>query len=64
MEKHTNRNVKALAAEDESSDVSGLKWNYQFDTLVVSRGTNLDRNRTLTRNVYPVLSRPCTIPSD
>ena len=44
-------NVKALAAEDESSHVLGLKWNYQFDTLVVSRGTSPDRYRTLTQRV-------------
>ena len=44
-------NVKALAAEDESSHVLGLKWNYQFDTLVFSNGTSPDRNRTLTQRV-------------
>ena len=44
-------NVKALAVEDESSIVLGLKWNYQFDTLVVSRGTTPYCNRILTQKV-------------
>ena len=44
-------NVKALAAEDVSSHVLELEWNYRLDTLVVSRGTTPDRNRILTQRV-------------
>ena len=51
MENRIDGNVKAVAAEDESSHVLGLKWNYQFDTLVVNRETSLDRNRTPTQRV-------------
>ena len=51
MEKHTNGNVMALAAEDESAQALGLNCSYQFDTSVVSRGINADRNRTLTQRI-------------
>ena len=44
-------NVKDLAAKDEASHVLGLKWNYQYDTLVVNRRNSPDRNRTLTQRV-------------
>ena len=49
MEIPVNGNVKALAAEDESSHVLGLKWKYQFDTIVVNRGTSPSGNCTLTQ---------------
>ena len=51
MENLMDGNMKALAAIDESSLVLGLKWNYQFNTFVVSRGTSPDRNCTLTQRV-------------
>ena len=51
----TNSNVKALSAEDESSHVLELKGNYQFDTLVLKRGTSPDCNRTVTQSVVPSL---------
>ena len=54
-ENPTNSNVKALSAEDESSHVLGLKGNYQFDILVVSRGTSPDCNRAVTQRVVPSL---------
>ena len=47
----TKTDEKLLAAEDEHSHVLGLKWNHRFDTLVVSRGTNPDRNRPVTQRV-------------
>ena len=51
MESPINGNVEALAAEDESSHVLGLKWNYQFDSIIVNRGTSPSGNRTLTQRV-------------
>ena len=51
MEKPTNGNVKALAAADESVHFLRLKWNYQSNTLVFSRGTSPDRNCTLTQRI-------------
>ena len=50
-DKSTPCNVKALAAEGESSHVLVLKLNYQFGTLVVRCGTSSDRNRTVTERV-------------
>ena len=51
MEYPINGNVKVLAAGGKSCHVLRLEWNYRFDTLVVSRGTSADRNRTLTQRV-------------
>ena len=42
---------KHLAVEDENSQVLDLKWNYRFDTLVVSCGTSPDLNRPVTQRV-------------
>ena len=42
---------KQLLKQDESSHVLGLKWNHKSDTLVVSRGTTPDTQRTVTRRV-------------
>ena len=51
IENPTNGNVKALAANEESSHVLGQKGIYRFDTLVLSHGTSPDRNRTVTQRV-------------
>ena len=51
MENPATGNVKALVAEDDSSNVLGLEWNYRFDTLDISRGTTPDRISTLTLRV-------------
>ena len=40
---------KQLPTTEESSHVSGLKWNHVSDTLVVSRGTTPVTNRTVTQ---------------
>ena len=40
-----------LLTTEESSHVLGLKWNHASDTLVVSRGTNPDTNRTVTPKI-------------
>ena len=42
---------KQLPTTEESSHVLGLKWNHVSDTLVVSRGTTPDTNRTVTQRV-------------
>ena len=42
---------KQLPTTEESSHVLGLKWNHVSDTLVVSRGTTSDTNRTVTQRV-------------
>ena len=34
--------TKEIPNTEESSHVLGLKWNHSSDTLVVSRGTNLE----------------------
>ena len=46
----TNDGKLSLTTE-ESSHVLGLKWNHASDTLVVSRGTTPDINRTVTRRI-------------
>ena len=51
MENLTNGNVNTLAGTDESSHVLSLDSINWFPTLVVSRGTTPDRNRTLTQRV-------------
>ena len=48
----TKTDEKLLAAEVENSHVLGLKWNHRLDTLVVSRGTSPDLNRTVTQRVF------------
>ena len=55
MKNYTNGSVKALAAKDESSHILGLKRKYRLDTLVDSRGTSPDRNRTVHQRVVPSL---------
>ena len=40
-----------LLTTEESSHVLGLKWNHASDTLVVSRGTTPDTNRTVTQRI-------------
>ena len=42
---------KPLLTTEESSHVLGLKWNHASDTLVVSRGTTPDINRTVTQRI-------------
>ena len=42
---------KPLLTTEESSHVLGLKWNHASDTLVVSRGTTPDTNRTVTQEL-------------
>ena len=42
---------KQLPTTEESSHVLGLKWNHDSDTLVVSRGTSPETNRTGTQQV-------------
>ena len=42
---------KPLLTTEESSHVLGLKWNHASDTLVVSRGTTPDTNRTVTQRI-------------
>ena len=42
---------KQLLKQDESSHVLGLKWNHKSDTLVVSRGTTPETQRTVTQRV-------------
>ena len=42
---------KQLPTTEKSSHVLGLKWNHVSDTLVVSRGTTPDTNRTVTQRV-------------
>ena len=42
---------KQLPTTEESSHVLGLKWNHDSDTLVVSRGTSPETNRTVTQRV-------------
>ena len=60
MENPTNGNMKALAAEDDSSHVLGLEKNFRFDILVASRGTTPYRNRTVTqRFVLSLVSGVC-----
>ena len=46
---------KQLPTSEESSHVLGLEWNHDSDTLVVSRGTSPDTNRTVTQRVVPSL---------
>ena len=43
--------AKVIPKPDESSHVLGLKWNHASDTLIVSRGTSPDTNKTITRRV-------------
>ena len=40
-----------IPKSDESSHVLGLKWNHASDTLIVSRGTSPDTNKTITQRV-------------
>ena len=42
---------KQLPTQDESSHVLGLKWNHKSDTLVVSRGTTPDTQRTVSQRI-------------
>ena len=55
MKNPTNDNVKALVTEDESSHVLGCKWNYQYNTLVVSRGTIPEHSCAVTQRVVHIL---------
>ena len=43
--------AKVNPKPDESSHVLGLKWNHASDTLIVSRGTSPDTNKTITQRV-------------
>ena len=43
--------AKVIPKPDESSHVLGLKWNHASDTLIVSRGTSPDANKTITQRV-------------
>ena len=43
--------IKVLPTAEDSSHVLGLKWNHRADTLVVSRGTSPDLNKTITQRV-------------
>ena len=45
---------KQLLKQDESSHVLGLKWNHKSDTLIVSRGTTPDTQRTVTQRISAV----------
>ena len=42
---------KQLPTQDETSHVLGLKWNHKSDTLVVSRGTTPETQRTVTQRI-------------
>ena len=42
---------KQLPTQDESSHILGLKWNHKSDTLVVSRGTTPDTQRTVSQRI-------------
>ena len=44
-------NEKVIPNPDESSHVLGPEWNHVSETLVVSRGTSLDTNKTNTQRV-------------
>ena len=57
--KSTNGSVKALAAEDASSQILGLQWNYRIGTLTVGRENSPDYNCTVTQRV--VLSLVSTL---
>ena len=45
------KQLKTLPTSEGSSHVLGLKWNHEFDTLVVSRGTSPDVNQAITQRV-------------
>ena len=47
---------KQLLKQDKSFHVLGLKWNHKSDTLVVSRGTTPDTQRSVTQRVVLSLS--------
>ena len=50
---HSGNSVdaKVIPKPGESSHVLGLKWNHASDTLIVSRGTSPDTNKTITQRV-------------
>ena len=43
--------VKIIPKTGDSSHVLGMKWNHLSDSLVVSRGTSTDINRTLAQKI-------------
>ena len=51
---------KQLPTTEESSHVSGLKWNHVSDTLVVIRGTTPSQTELLPNELFSASCPPCT----